>query len=89
MAKLTADESATPKVVAKAGGARARLRAYFLANIGRMLDSAELRPVAGNISEWARRVRELGVYSEIVPGTTPAAEIATKKALSWSHAITV
>jgi len=27
----------------------------------------------------ARRVRELGVYSEIVPGTTPAAEIAKRK----------
>ncbi len=27
----------------------------------------------------ARRVRELGVYSEIVPGTTPAAEIAARK----------
>ena len=27
----------------------------------------------------ARRVRELGVYSEIVPGTTPAAEIAARR----------
>src|SRR5881628_2406836 len=27
----------------------------------------------------ARRVRELGVYSEIVPGTTPAQEIEEKK----------
>src|SRR5882672_3417188 len=27
----------------------------------------------------ARRVRELGVYSEIVPGTTPAGEIAARK----------
>lgn len=40
-------------------GARAKLRAYFLANIGRVLESDELRQVAGNISEWARRVREL------------------------------
>ena len=40
-------------------GARAKLRAYFLANLGRVMDSTELRPVAGNISEWARRVREL------------------------------
>jgi hypothetical protein len=40
-------------------GARAKLRAYFLANIGRVMDAAELRPIAGNISEWARRVREL------------------------------
>ena len=35
-----------------------RLRTYFLANIGRILDSEELREV-GEISEWARRVREL------------------------------
>ncbi len=27
----------------------------------------------------ARRVRELGVYSEIVPGTTPAAEVAARR----------
>ncbi len=27
----------------------------------------------------ARRVRELGVYSEIIPGTTPAVEIAARK----------
>jgi hypothetical protein len=44
---------------ARPKGARAKLRAYFLANIGRVLGSAELRPVAGDISEWARRVREL------------------------------
>lgn len=43
----------------KVGGARSRLRAHFLANIGRVMDSTELRPIAGNISEWARRVREL------------------------------
>lgn len=40
-------------------GARAKLRAYFLANVGRVIDANELRPIAGNISEWARRVREL------------------------------
>jgi hypothetical protein len=40
-------------------GARHRLRAHFLANLGRVMDSEELRAVAGNISEWARRVREL------------------------------
>lgn len=43
----------------KTGGARARLRAHFLSNIGRVMNSDELRPIAGNISEWARRVREL------------------------------
>lgn len=40
-------------------GARAKLRAYFLARIGQILESKELQEVAGGISEWARRVREL------------------------------
>lgn len=39
--------------------ARDRLRAHFLKNIGKVLDSKELQRVSGNISEWARRVREL------------------------------
>ncbi len=43
----------------KGSGSRAKLRAHFLANIGRVMDSEELRAVAGHISEWARRVREL------------------------------
>ena len=37
---------------------RAKLRAHFLANVGRTMTSDELRNVAGK-SEWARRVREL------------------------------
>ena len=41
------------------GGARGKLRAHFLANINRIMDSEELREIAGNQSEWARRVREL------------------------------
>lgn len=40
-------------------GARAKLREHFLYNIGRVMDSDELREVSGNISEWARRIREL------------------------------
>lgn len=40
-------------------GARAKLREHFLANINRIMDSGELREVAGGITEWARRVREL------------------------------
>jgi HNH endonuclease len=40
-------------------GARSRLRSHFLSHIGRVMDSEELREVAGGISEWARRVREL------------------------------
>ena len=40
-------------------GSRARLRAFLLANLGRVLESHELREASGNVSEWARRVREL------------------------------
>lgn len=40
-------------------GSRAKLRAHFLANLNRVMDSEELRKVSGDISEWARRVREL------------------------------
>jgi hypothetical protein len=46
-----------PKVASK--GARAKLRAHFLSHIGEVMGADELRPVAGDISEWARRVREL------------------------------
>ena len=45
---------------AKSGeGAKAKLRAYFLANIGRVMDADELKTVGNGSSEWARRVREL------------------------------
>lgn len=47
------------KEKAQRGGARRKLRAHFLANIGRVMDSEELRAVGDNQSEWARRVREL------------------------------
>jgi len=40
-------------------GAKAKLRKHFLSNIGRIMDSDELREIADNQSEWARRVREL------------------------------
>lgn len=42
----------------KAKGSRAKLREYFIANIGKIVTSDQLREVAGT-SEWARRVREL------------------------------
>ena len=45
--------------MAKKQGARAKLREHFLANVGRIMGSDELRAVSGGISEWARRVREL------------------------------
>jgi 5-methylcytosine-specific restriction endonuclease McrA len=48
------------------GGARGRLRLHFLDNVGRVMDTDELREVAGNISEWARRVREF--RSDLRPG---------------------
>ena len=37
---------------------RTKLREYFIANLGQVITSAQLRKVAG-VSEWARRVREL------------------------------
>ena len=39
--------------------AKDKLRKHFLANIGRVMNSDELRNAAGGITEWARRVREL------------------------------
>jgi hypothetical protein len=43
----------------KSNGARTKLRKHFLDNLGRVMDSNELREVAGGITEWGRRVREL------------------------------
>jgi hypothetical protein len=40
-------------------GAQDSLRDFFLSNLGKVLDSEELRVASGGISEWARRVREL------------------------------
>ena len=42
----------------KGKGSRAKLREFFIANVGKVLDSDTLREVAGT-SEWGRRVREL------------------------------
>lgn len=39
--------------------ARDLLREYFLKNVGKILEGDKLRKVSGDISEWARRVREL------------------------------
>lgn len=78
-------------------GARAKLRAHFLANIGRVMDSHELRAISGDISEWARRVRELRTEegylilthndrSELKPGEylleTPKPQPAFERAIS-------
>lgn len=45
--------------MSKRKGARAKLREYFLSHAGWVLDSETLREVAGGVSEWGRRVREL------------------------------
>lgn len=41
------------------GGARDRLRRYFLGHVGEVIEWQTLREAAGNITEWGRRVREL------------------------------
>lgn len=46
------------KKMPKEKGSRAKLRDFFLENVGKILNSDILRQVAG-VSEWARRVREL------------------------------
>lgn len=41
-------------------GSKERIRLFLLANIGRVINSIEIRDAAGsNVSEWARRVRKL------------------------------
>lgn len=40
-------------------GAKTQLRAYILANTGKVLTANELREASGNTSEWGRRIREL------------------------------
>lgn len=42
----------------KRKGSKAKLREFFLENVGKVLNADELREVAGT-SEWGRRVREL------------------------------
>ena len=43
----------------KLRGARARLRAYFQANAGKVVHAYELREIAGGQEQWSRRLREL------------------------------
>jgi len=40
-------------------GSKQRILNFLLANVGRVIDGEELREASGNVSEWARRVREL------------------------------
>ena len=44
---------------AKRKGSKQRILEFFLANVGRVIEGEELRQASGNVSEWARRVREL------------------------------
>ena len=46
------------KKAPKGKGSRAKLREFFIENVGKVLNSDTLREVAGT-SEWGRRVREL------------------------------
>ena len=46
------------KKTPKRKGSRAKLREYFIKNVGKVLNSDTLRDIAGT-SEWGRRVREL------------------------------
>lgn len=48
-----------PQKKVKRIGARAKLRNYFTANVGVVVEWKTLQKVAGGITEWARRVREL------------------------------
>lgn len=81
----------------KKTGARSRLRKHFLENLDRVMDSDELRDVAGGITEWARRVRELRTEegyqiqthndrNDLKPGqyilTTPKPQPAFERAIS-------
>lgn len=43
----------------KADGSKARILAFLLANMGRVIEGDEIQEASGNASEWGRRVREL------------------------------
>ncbi len=40
-------------------GSKKRILDFLLMNIGRVIEGEEIREASGNVSEWARRVREL------------------------------
>jgi HNH endonuclease len=45
--------------MASKNGSKKRILDFLLANIGRVIEGEEIRQASGNVSEWARRVREL------------------------------
>lgn len=66
-------------------GARSKLREHFFKNINRIMDSEELREIAGGISEWARRVREYKL--EILKWLIRKFPIQTEEILSAANSI--
>ena len=40
-------------------GSKKRILDFLLMNVGRVIEGEEIREASGNVSEWARRVREL------------------------------
>ncbi len=40
-------------------GSKEKIRRFFLANMGRVIEAREIQEAAGYVAEWARRVREL------------------------------
>ena len=63
---------------------RAKLRTYLRANVGRVIESADLREASGNAGEWARRVRELR-SEEGYPLATGADQLAVHKSLMGKY----
>jgi hypothetical protein len=47
------------EIMTQRKGSRQRILEFLLANIGRVIEGDEIREASGNVSEWARRVREL------------------------------
>lgn len=43
----------------KRKGSKQHILDFLLANVGRVIEGDEIREASGNVSEWARRVREL------------------------------
>jgi hypothetical protein len=40
-------------------GSKAKILRFLMMNMGRIIESKEIREASGNVSEWARRLREL------------------------------
>jgi 5-methylcytosine-specific restriction endonuclease McrA len=43
----------------KKPGSKAKIKAYLVSNVGKVLTSGEIRDASGGVAEWARRLREL------------------------------